>query len=97
MGATSRAGTAGFLLLALMASPAAAKEEMLCPGTVIPLTLTATHSPYVRSSVSGQGGYFQVDTGASISTVDARRFRRPVGTLVLLDDFAFPKALLTKS
>jgi hypothetical protein len=81
---------AAFALLILMAARAAAKEEMFCPGAVVPLTLSTTHSPYVRSSLGGQHGYFQVDTGATLSTIDARRFGRPVGARVRLEDFDFP-------
>jgi hypothetical protein len=87
---TPRAALGGLLLLGLIASPAWANEEMLCPGTVVPLVLSGTHSPYVRTSLSGEAGYFQIDTGSAISTVDGGLFRRPVGAAVLLDDFAFP-------
>ena len=92
MGTASRAGLGGllFLFLILIASPVWAGEEMLCPGTVVPLALTNTHSPYVRTSLSGEAGYFQVDTGSTISTVAAGLFLRPVGAALLLDDFAFP-------
>jgi hypothetical protein len=90
MGAQWRGSLAGAALLTLLAAPSLAKDEMLCGGTVVPLTVTRLHSPYVRTSVSGEAGYFQLDTGSSISTINAKIFRRPVGALVLLEDFTFP-------
>jgi hypothetical protein len=90
IGAMWRAGMVGAMLPAFFAPPGWAKSEALCGGVVVPLTVTSKYSPYVRTGVSGKGGYFQVDTGASISTVDAEVFRRPVGAPILLDDFGFP-------
>jgi Domain of unknown function (DUF4189) len=86
----ARAGMAGLLLCLLMSYSAAAKEEVLCSGTVVPLTLSSGHSPYVRTRLGSHEGYFQIDTGSTISTVDAELFRRPVNSIVLLEDFEFP-------
>jgi hypothetical protein len=86
----ARAGIVGLLLSLLISHSAAANEEVLCAGTVVPLTLSSGHSPYVRTRLGSHEGYFQVDTGSTISTVDAELFRRPVNAVVLLEDFAFP-------
>ena len=85
-----RVGIAGILLCLLTPLSAVAKEEVLCSGTVVPLTLTSGRSPYVKTRLGSHEGYFQVDTGSTISTVDAELFRRPVNSVVLLEDFAFP-------
>ena len=90
MRALLRVSLAAAALLAQLAAPSWAKNETFCGGTEVPLTVTPLHSPYVRGSVGGEAGYFQIDTGSSISTVDARIFRRPVGAAILLDRFAFP-------
>jgi Domain of unknown function (DUF4189) len=90
MRTTAHAGIASIVLSAIVASTAWATEEALCSGTIVPLTVNAGHSPFVRTRLSGQDGYFQIDTGATISTVDATLFHRPVNSVVLLDDFAFP-------
>ena len=51
-----RASLAGAAFFALLAAPVWAKSETLCGGTVVPLTVTRLHSPYVRASVSGESG-----------------------------------------
>ena len=86
----ARAVVAGLLLALLFAQAAAAKEETLCSGIIVPLTLSGGHSPYVRTHLGSHEGYFQVDTGSTLSTVDAELFRRPVNSMVLLEDFGFP-------
>ncbi|HEV2550986.1 MAG TPA: hypothetical protein VGU20_26975 [Stellaceae bacterium] len=90
MRTTVHAGIASVVLSTIVASTALASEETLCSGTIVPLAVNAAHSPFVRTRLSGQDGYFQIDTGATISTVDAAVFHRPVNSLVLLDDFTFP-------
>jgi uncharacterized protein DUF4189 len=90
MRTTAAAGIASIVLSTMIASTAWAADEALCAGTIVPLTVNAAHSPFVRTRLSGQDGYFQVDTGSTISTVDATLFQRPVNSVVVLDNFAFP-------
>jgi hypothetical protein len=85
-----RAAAMVLMLLTLGAAPAWTKEETLCPGDVVPLQLSTFHSPFARFRLGGRMGYFQLDTGSTISTVDARMFNRPPGAAVLLDGSSFP-------
>ncbi len=78
------------LALVLLAAPAEAKPEMLCPGEVVPLDISAAYSPFTLMRLGGREGYFQIDTGSTYSTIDARIFGRTLGAAVTLADSSFP-------
>ena len=83
IGARWRSGVAAAVLLALFASPSWAKNETLCGGVVVPLTVTSKYSPYVRTGVSGEGGYFQVDTGATITKAAEALFAKGADQVIV--------------
>lgn len=78
------------LTLMLSAVSAAAQPEMLCPGEVVPLDVSAAYSPFTMMRLGGREGYFQIDTGSTYSTIDTRIFGRALGASVMLADSSFP-------
>jgi hypothetical protein len=55
-------------------SSAATAQQVVCDGDRVPLNTSFGGSPLVNMQLGGHEGYFKIDTGATISLIDAETF-----------------------
>jgi hypothetical protein len=83
-------------LLSLLALPvmtaAAARATPTCGGVRIPIDASVFSKPFANLALGGNEGNFLIDTGATYSQVDMRRYAVPNGRKVALSGFSLPLA-----
>jgi hypothetical protein len=90
MAAPLRSVLTALLLLVLALASSAMAQSTLCPGSVVALDVSSGWSPFVSMRLGRHEGKFQVDTGSTYSTVDAKIFEAAAGTVLTLDGSSFP-------
>jgi hypothetical protein len=85
---------AAVLLLSLpgAARTAAGAESSICGGTHMPIDTSVLGEPLVNLALGANEGNFVIDTGATQSQVDARRYGVPEGAKIPLSGFSLPLA-----
>ena len=94
-GAPARRLRAVLLLLPAfsMASATTAKAGTgMCDGMRIPLNTSVLSVPFAKLALGGRNGNFLLDTGATHSRVDMRRYEAPDGAKIFLSGFSLPWA-----
>jgi hypothetical protein len=82
--------TALFLLVLSVSTTTATIMETACGGTGIPLDTSVFSKPFANLTLGHDNGNFLLDTGATISLVDMRRYSAPEGTKIFLPGFSLP-------
>jgi hypothetical protein len=71
---------------------AARAGTSICGGTRIPIDASVFSKPFANLGLGGEIGNFLLDTGATHSQVDMRRYDAPEGAKILLSGFSLPSA-----
>jgi hypothetical protein len=85
-----RSFAAALLVLSMATTTAARAETSICGGTRIPLDTSGFTEPFVNLTLGGDNGNFLLDTGATHSQVDMRRYGASEGSKILLSGFSLP-------
>ena len=64
----------------------------MCDGMRIPLDSSVLSVPFANLALGGRNGNFLLDTGATRSRVDMRRYEAPAGAKIFLSGFSLPWA-----
>jgi hypothetical protein len=83
------------LLPALSTTVSAATAKAgtgMCDGMRIPLSTSVLSVPFANLALGGRNGNFLLDTGATHSRVDMRRYGAPDGAKIFLSGFSLPWA-----
>jgi hypothetical protein len=86
-----------FFGASLLASSVVAVEPIsaataICGGVRIPIDISVFNKPFANMTLGGNRGYFLIDTGATLSQIDMRRFAVPEGIKIMLSGFSLPSA-----
>jgi hypothetical protein len=84
-----------FAALLLLASsvatiPAAKAETSICGGTRVPIDASVLGEAFANLALGGAKGNFLIDTGATQSQVDSRRYGVSEGSKISLSGFSLP-------
>jgi hypothetical protein len=83
--------SAAMLLLALsMVTTGARAGISICGGTRIPMDTSVFNKPFANLTLSGNNGSFLIDTGATQSQIDMRRYGVPEDSKISLPGFSLP-------
>ena len=74
---------------AAMTTAAGAKTS-ICGGTRVPIDTSVLGTPFTNLTLGGNDGSFLIDTGATYSLVDMRRYGLPEDTKIFLSGFSLP-------
>src|SRR5215475_12844239 len=80
------------LALSVLTAAGARAATPLCSGVRIPIDTSVFSTPFANLALGGNEGYFQIDTGATLSQVDMRRYAVPDGIKIALSPFSLPLA-----
>ena len=78
------------LALSLATTTAAMADTSICGGTRIPLDTSVFSKPFVNLTLGGDNGHFLLDTGATHSQVEMRRYGASEGSKIFLSGFSLP-------
>jgi len=86
-----------FFGASLLASSVIAAEPVraatpICDGVRIPIDISIFNKPFANLALGSNSGYFLIDTGATLSQIDMRRFAVPEGLKIVLSGFSLPSA-----
>jgi hypothetical protein len=82
---------AAAILLALSAATTAANAGIsICGGTSIPIDISVLNKPFANLTLGGSNGMFLIDTGATRSQIDMRRYGVPKDSKISLTGFSLP-------
>jgi hypothetical protein len=82
---------AAVILLALsVATTAANASTSICGGTSIPIDTSVLNKPFANLTLGGSNGMFLIDTGATRSQIDMRRYDVPKDSKISLTGFSLP-------
>jgi len=76
--------------LSVATTTAAMAGTSICGGTLLPIDTSVFGKPYVKLTLGGDNGNFLLDTGATHSQVDMRRYRVSEGSKIFLSGFSLP-------
>lgn len=85
------ASAAMFALFPVTAT-AANPEDPICGDTRIPIDASVLSKPFTNLTLDGNSGSFLIDTGATQSQVETRRFGLREGSKIFLSGFSLPLA-----
>jgi len=80
------------LALSVMTAGAARAATPICSGVRIPIDTSVFTKPFANLALGGNEGDFLIDTGATYSQVDMRRYAVPDGKKIALSGFSLPLA-----
>ena len=80
------------LALPVMTAAAASAATPICSGVRIPIDTSVFSKPFANLALGGNEGDFLIDTGATYSQVDMRRYAVPNGIKTALSGFSLPLA-----
>jgi len=80
------------LALSVMTAGAARAATPICGGVRIPIDTSVFTKPFANLALGGNEGDFLIDTGATYSQVDMRRYAVPDGKKIALSGFSLPLA-----
>ena len=80
------------LALPVMTAAAASAATPICSGVRIPIDTSVFSKPFANLALGGNEGDFLIDTGATYSQVDTRRYAVPDGIKIALSGFSLPLA-----
>jgi hypothetical protein len=78
------------LALSMATTTAARAGTSICDGTRIPIDISVFSKPFANLTLGGDNGTFLLDTGATHSRVDMRRYGVSEGSRILLFGFSLP-------
>jgi hypothetical protein len=77
-------------LLTLAATAAAGAEASICGGTRVSIDTSVLGTPFANLTLGGKNGSFLIDTGATYSRVDMRRYDLSEGSKIFLSGSSLP-------
>jgi hypothetical protein len=80
------------LALPVMTAAAASAATPICSGVRIPIDTSVFSKPFANLALGGNEGDFLIDTGATYSQIDMRRYAVPDGIKIVLSGFSLPLA-----
>ena len=84
-------GASLFAISAMTAATALAATPV-CNGKHIPIDTSVFTKPFANLALGGNRGDFLIDTGATQSQIDMRRYAVPEGMKIVLSGFSLPLA-----
>jgi hypothetical protein len=81
-----------WLALSVVTGAAARAATPICSGVRVPIDTSVFMKPFANLTLGGNRGDFLIDTGATYSRIDRRRYAVPEGTKIVLSGFSLPLA-----
>lgn len=78
------------LALSVATTAAAGAEISICGGTRVSIDTSVLGTPFANLELGGNNGSFLIDTGATFSRVDKRRYGLLEGSKIFLSEFSLP-------
>jgi hypothetical protein len=78
------------LALSVATTTAAMADTSICGDTRIPLDTSVFSKPFVNLTLGGDTGHFLLDTGATHSQIEMRRYGASAGSKIFLSGFSLP-------
>jgi hypothetical protein len=73
-----------------MATTTATLAGTICSGTRVPIDISVFNQPFANLTLGHDNGNFLLDTGATLSLVDMRRYGASGGSKIFLPGFSLP-------